>query len=117
MGNNFVFDDLALSWPESTFLACLPGGLSGSGDCGNKTSQPNWRLWSELQKGGILVSRILDIFFQESGHFMVKTTSQLPYSTGKNLTFLKVNEILRTKKLFHLQLLLKISENTGLLFS
>ena len=47
-GNNFVFDDLALSWPESTFLACLPG----SGDCGNKTSQPNWQLglanWAEL---------------------------------------------------------------------
>ena len=47
--NNFVFDDLALTWPESTFLACLPaclpGCLSGSGDCGNKTSQPNWLLW------------------------------------------------------------------------
>ena len=23
-GNIFVFDDLALFWPESTFLACLP---------------------------------------------------------------------------------------------
>ena len=29
-----------LFWP-----ACLAGGLSGSGDCGNKTSQSNWRLW------------------------------------------------------------------------
>ena len=42
---NFVFDDLTLSWPESTFLAGLPACLSGSRDCGNKTSQPNWRLW------------------------------------------------------------------------
>ena len=58
-----------------------------------------WTIVTELQKGGILVSRILDIFFQESGHFMVKTTSQLPYSTGNNLTFLKVNEILRTKQI------------------
>ena len=25
---NFVFDDPALSWPESTFLACLAGWLA-----------------------------------------------------------------------------------------
>ena len=43
--NIFVFDDLALSWLESTFLAWWPGGLPGSGECGNNTSQPNWRLW------------------------------------------------------------------------
>jgi len=29
----------------SGLAAWLPGGLSGSGDCGNKTSQPNCRLW------------------------------------------------------------------------
>ena len=38
---NFVFDDLALLWLESTFLGCLPG----SGECGNNTSQPNRWLW------------------------------------------------------------------------
>ena len=52
-----------------------------------------------MQKGGILVSRIPDIFFQESGHFLVKTMSQLPYSAGKNLTFLKANEIFRIKQI------------------
>ena len=39
--NKSVFDEIALSRLESTFLACLPG----SGKCGNKTSQPNWQLW------------------------------------------------------------------------
>ena len=39
--NNFVFDDLALSWPQNTFLACLPD----SRECGKNTSQPHWPLW------------------------------------------------------------------------
>ena len=47
--NNPVFDDIALSWLESTCpaCACLPACLPvpGGGYCNNNTSQPNWRLW------------------------------------------------------------------------
>ena len=64
----------------------------------------------ELQKGGILVSRIPDIFFQESRHLLVKTSSQLPYLAGNNLTFLKANEIFRTKQI-EMVLLTMIGEN------
>ena len=52
---------LAYNRQVRCLAGCLASCLSGSGDCGNKTSQPNWRLWlpNWAELGNITIVRCI----------------------------------------------------------
>ena len=97
---------LCIWWPSSILArkyfsglpACLPACLSGSGDCGNKTSQPNWRLWlaNWAELGNI--SKRCSAECQIAIDFRIPICNFVFFS--KKICFIKIHVFLPKKK-FH----------------